>query len=99
MQPAGVDASLLDMAKLLQLPIGLLLLAAAACQREKCIDPAPATPPAACSLTPETGVCNAAFVRYYYDPKEGKCKPFTWGGCGGVVPFVTLHECQVCEST
>jgi hypothetical protein len=59
-------------------------------------DPKPAGQPAACTLVPESGPCNAAFVRYYYDPKEKKCKPFTWGGCAGVVPFQTLQECQNC---
>jgi len=52
--------------------------------------------PAQCQITPDPGPCNAAFVRYYYDPKEQKCMPFTWGGCGGTVPFNTLQECQAC---
>lgn len=47
-----------------------------------------------CFLEPETGPCYAAFQRYYYDQEDGICKEFTWGGCGGVVPFETLEECQ-----
>ncbi|MEA1881218.1 MAG: BPTI/Kunitz domain-containing protein [Candidatus Marinimicrobia bacterium] len=36
--------------------------------------------------------------RYYYNQDAGKCKEFTWGGCGGVVPFVTMPECKsACE--
>ena len=50
-----------------------------------------------CSLEPNVGPCNAAFVRYYFDTAEGKCKEFTWGGCAGVVPFETLEECQACD--
>ena len=50
-----------------------------------------------CSLEPDPGLCLAAFQRYYYDKTEGKCKTFTWGGCGGVVPFDTLEECEACE--
>jgi hypothetical protein len=53
--------------------------------------------PPNCTLEPESGVCLAAFKRYYYDNKEKKCKAFTWGGCGGVVPFETLEACRDCE--
>lgn len=53
--------------------------------------------PPNCALEPETGVCFAAFKRFYYDKKEKKCKEFTWGGCGGVVPFETLEACRDCE--
>jgi hypothetical protein len=34
------------------------------------------------------------FERYYYNFREEKCAPFFWGGCGGVVPFETLKECE-----
>jgi hypothetical protein len=47
-----------------------------------------------CVLEPDPGVCNAAITKYYFDKNEKKCKEFTWGGCGGVVPFNTLSECQ-----
>jgi Kunitz/Bovine pancreatic trypsin inhibitor domain len=50
-----------------------------------------------CSLVPESGDCKALFKRYYFDPAEGKCKEFVWGGCGGVVPFETLEECESCK--
>ena len=50
--------------------------------------------PQACGLAPEPGPCNAAFTRYYFDPDEGTCKTFTYGGCDGVVPFETLAECE-----
>ncbi|SVC52991.1 uncharacterized protein METZ01_LOCUS305845 [marine metagenome] len=36
----------------------------------------------------------AAFPRYYYDQNEKKCMKFIWGGCGGVVPFETMEECN-----
>lgn len=49
-----------------------------------------------CSLEPEVGPCDAAFQKYYFDKEEQRCKEFTWGGCGGVVPFHTLEECKVC---
>jgi len=29
--------------------------------------------------------------------QEHLCKPFEWGGCGGVVPFETLEDCQNCN--
>ena len=48
----------------------------------------------ACSLKPDVGGCKAYFPKYYYDAETQKCKQFIWGGCGGVVPFETLEECQ-----
>jgi hypothetical protein len=39
--------------------------------------------PARCALPPETGDCEAAFIRYFHDPRTGVCEPFTYGGCGG----------------
>lgn len=50
----------------------------------------------ACDLVPESGMCQAAFPRYYYDHEDKECKVFTWGGCNGVVPFETLEACEQC---
>jgi hypothetical protein len=50
--------------------------------------------PDRCNLKPDAGFCNAAIPKYYYDNNEKKCKQFTWGGCGGVVPFDTMEECE-----
>lgn len=51
-----------------------------------------------CFLEPNSGTCEAAIPRYYFDSDEGVCKEFIWGGCGGVVPFETIEECKnVCE--
>jgi hypothetical protein len=47
-----------------------------------------------CKLEPDAGICKAAIPKYYYDKSEKKCKQFTWGGCGGVVPFDTREECE-----
>ena len=47
-----------------------------------------------CSLEPDAGPCYAAFTKYYYDQEAKQCKPFTYGGCNGVVPFDTLEDCQ-----
>ncbi|HQJ09089.1 MAG TPA: DUF2330 domain-containing protein [Deltaproteobacteria bacterium] len=49
-----------------------------------------------CSLKPERGPCKGMFERFYYDPAGKTCKPFFWGGCGGVVPFETEEECRKC---
>lgn len=51
---------------------------------------------AVCTLTPETGNCFAAFPRYYFNNSTKKCEEFTWGGCGGLVPFETKEECEMC---
>jgi len=47
-----------------------------------------------CFLLPDRGPCEAHMKVYYYDSFEGACKPFFWGGCGGVVPFRSLEECE-----
>lgn len=49
-----------------------------------------------CTLAPDAGDCEAAIPKYYYDQSEQECKEFLWGGCGGVVPFETLEECEEC---
>ena len=48
----------------------------------------------ACHFIPHIGPCDAAFPRYYYDHEEYECLEFTWGGCGGLVPFETLEDCE-----
>jgi hypothetical protein len=50
--------------------------------------------PKKCSLKPETGPCKAFFKKYYYDTGSKTCKSFIWGGCGGVVPFDTVEDCN-----
>ena len=48
----------------------------------------------ACYYIPHTGPCDAAFLRFYYDREENECSEFTWGGCGGLVPFETMEDCE-----
>ena len=50
-----------------------------------------------CNQTPDSGLCEAAFERYYFDQKEQRCKSFIWGGCEGNVPFETLEACEACK--
>jgi hypothetical protein len=52
--------------------------------------------PEQCRLEPNAGPCMAAMPKFYYNQKTKRCEQFTWGGCGGVVPFQTLQECQDC---
>ena len=52
-----------------------------------------------CQLAPDPGDCEAAITKYYYDQASGTCKEFTWGGCGGTVPFHTLEECKECSGS
>ncbi len=69
----------------------VLLLSIVQCKKD-CIESSK------CNLDPNPGLCLAVIPRYYYDKDEKKCKEFTWGGCGGVVPFETLEECKLkCE--
>ena len=46
------------------------------------------------TLEPDPGPCEAAIPRYYYDNEAQMCREFFWGGCGGVIPFETMEECQ-----
>tara|TARA_B100000686_G_scaffold306385_1_gene345752 strand:- start:331 stop:1806 length:1476 start_codon:yes stop_codon:yes gene_type:complete len=48
-----------------------------------------------CYYTPNPGVCLAAITKYYFDQEENECLEFTWGGCGGLVPFETLEDCEL----
>jgi hypothetical protein len=51
-----------------------------------------------CSLPADPGPCNAAFIRYRYDPQAARCVEFGWGGCGGNAnTFDSLDACnQLC---
>jgi hypothetical protein len=56
--------------------------------------------PSLCSLPPDTGPCDAAFRRYYFDPAEGQCALFSYGGCeGNANNFESAGECaQACDA-
>lgn len=55
--------------------------------------------PEQCGEKPDSGMCRAAFTRYYHDGATGQCRAFIWGGCGGNVPFETMDNCQqVCNA-
>ncbi|MBA3979061.1 MAG: alpha-1-antitrypsin [Alcanivorax sp.] len=72
------------------LPVSALMLLLSGCVTPMAEDALPAT----CNEKPESGMCRAAFTRYYYDADRGECRSFIWGGCGGNVPFDTMESCQ-----
>ena len=47
-----------------------------------------------CDLLPEVGPCDAAIPIYYFNQENNQCEEFLWGGCNGIVPFMTLEDCQ-----
>ncbi len=47
-----------------------------------------------CDLQPDSGECDGAFQGFYFDANTLTCEEMLWGGCGGVVPFWTLEDCQ-----
>lgn len=47
-----------------------------------------------CQLVPDSGPCDGSFPKYYFDHQENQCRGYIWGGCGGVVPYETLQECE-----
>jgi Kunitz/Bovine pancreatic trypsin inhibitor domain len=50
--------------------------------------------PPHCLQSSETGMCRAAFPRYYHNAASGECEEFIYGGCGGNSNnFNTVEEC------
>ncbi|XP_040069003.1 PI-actitoxin-Aeq3a-like [Ixodes scapularis] len=48
-----------------------------------------------CFQPPISGHCYAYFVKYYYDPLQGRCREFVYGGCGGNLNrFDSVNECR-----
>jgi hypothetical protein len=47
-----------------------------------------------CQLVPDPGPCEEPVKKYYFDTKTKSCRPFLWGGCGGIVPFESMDECE-----
>lgn len=54
--------------------------------------------PERCREKPVNGPCKALIEKFFFDQQSRKCKPYFYDGCGPVVPFDTLEECQqLCE--
>ena len=73
-----------------------LIVIISTCSCSKDDNPTPDECSVKCDQLPAVGTCKAAITKYYFDHQTGKCIPFTWGGCGGSVPFETLDECLSC---
>ncbi len=50
--------------------------------------------PIGCLVKPDPGSCRAAQTKFYYDYRDDQCKPFTYNGCHGRIPFQTLQDCR-----
>ncbi|KAL3195691.1 hypothetical protein MRX96_001813 [Rhipicephalus microplus] len=51
--------------------------------------------PKVCTYPPETGPCEAAMSRYYYNTTTETCEVFTYGGChGNGNRFRTYSDCE-----
>ncbi|MEQ2311718.1 hypothetical protein AMECASPLE_023499, partial [Ameca splendens] len=58
-------------------------------------DKGPADATDRCSLSPESGLCRAAFPKFYYDLDSASCQSFVYGGCGGNANnFDSMEECM-----
>jgi len=52
-------------------------------------------PPDHCVLPADSGPCEAAIDRWYFDARTGICRPFIYGGCeGNLNNFETLEQCS-----
>ena len=53
-----------------------------------------------CWQMADTGPCEAAMTRYFYDKSTGKCESFLYGGCeGNINNFESYDACQkACSS-
>ncbi|MCB9536579.1 MAG: hypothetical protein H6704_09970 [Myxococcales bacterium] len=52
--------------------------------------------PDACGLPIEVGPCDAAIPRWAFDPNQGECVEFVYGGCqGNANNFETREACQL----
>lgn len=56
--------------------------------------------PDSCSLPPESGPCEAYFLRYHFDASAGRCSLFVYGGCeGNDNNFETAQDCaEACDA-
>ena len=53
-----------------------------------------------CNSIPDPGICLAYIQTFYFNQTTSQCEESYWGGCGGLVPFWTLDDCQnSCENT
>jgi hypothetical protein len=56
--------------------------------------------PVSCVGKPHPGNCRGHYRKYYFDYRDNRCKPFSYSGCGGRVPFETLEDCiNYCGAT
>ena len=48
-----------------------------------------------CAQPRKVGPCRAAFRRYFFNKRTGRCERFSWGGCQpNENNFETLEQCQ-----
>ena len=55
--------------------------------------------PERCRLVPVNGNCKALIERVYFDVGAKKCRTYFYDGCGPVVPFEAMEDCEaLCET-
>ncbi|NXR40817.1 TFPI1 inhibitor, partial [Zosterops hypoxanthus] len=61
--------------------------------------PEPPSIPSLCMTPMDRGLCRAKELRFFYDYSTGKCRPFSYSGCGGNENnFISRKSClRICK--
>ncbi|NWV89639.1 TFPI1 inhibitor, partial [Machaerirhynchus nigripectus] len=85
--PVTADFQSLDVSALLCLTLLFLVL------------PEPPAIPSLCMTPMDRGLCRAKELRFFYNYSTGRCRPFSYSGCGGNENnFVSRKSClRICK--
>ncbi|NXT13002.1 TFPI1 inhibitor, partial [Prunella fulvescens] len=64
-----------------------------------CFTPPPPAIPSLCMTPMDRGLCRAKELRFFYNFSTGRCRPFSYSGCGGNENnFISRKSClRICR--